>query len=75
MRIGAVLFLLLVVASLFNAVMAIRARQQSARRDQTLYRLDAFLVVWAQTWGQPAEDVAARLRTVLRQFPVVERKK
>lgn len=64
-----VLMLLLVLATAYNALEARRGHVADRQRDRVLARVDAFLTVWAQTWGLPAEDVRQRLQQVLGQYP------
>ena len=60
--IGAVL----VIAMAFNVTMQVRARKREHEMTQLLHRVDRVLTIWAETWGEPAADVKARLREARR---------
>lgn len=69
MKIEVLLLILIGAASVYNAIEAALSRIADHHRDQTLYRVDAFLLVWALTWGQPTEAVRDALQRVVKKYP------
>lgn len=65
MRLGAWLFLGLVLASFYNVWMQARGQRRARRMEQALIEVHAVLVIWAETWPDPA--VRARLLAALKQ--------
>lgn len=63
-------FIALVCLSALNQIVGERRaafrRKQDEEFNRILRRVDAVLVVWAETWGEPAEVVKERLLGAIR---------
>lgn len=66
MRIGGLLFLFLVFASAYNVYAALKSRTRESEIGLTIRRVDSMLTVWAEHWGEPPDQVKAKLREALQ---------
>lgn len=65
MRLGAILFLVMLTATVTGVVLQLRAQKKRHGSDETLERVDAFLCAWA-AHGDWNATLSAELKRILR---------